>query len=158
MYMFILCSFFIPYVIYTAMKLWLCKAHGMCAPVYVNQSKSEQHNKVVLYRYMLATLRKLYMLYAVGVSTTTLQRGNLMCSMLWVWAHPYFREETLCAVCCVCEHTHTSEERPYVLFIVGVESPIPLLRSSLVFRHARCSECDHIHAILSSAYLHLLFI
>ena len=107
MYMFILCSFFIPYVIYTAMKLWLCKAHGMCAPVYVNQSKSEQHNKVVLYRYMLATLRKLYMLYAVGVSTPILQRGNLMCSMLCVWAHPYFRGETLCAVHCGCGVSHT---------------------------------------------------
>ena len=31
----------------------------------------------------------------MGVSTLILQRTNLACHVLWVWAHPSFREQTL---------------------------------------------------------------
>ena len=41
------------------------------------------------------------------VSTLILQRGNLTC------------------VHCGCEHTHTSERKPYVLYIMDVGSPTP---------------------------------
>ena len=43
---------------------------------------------------------------------------------LWAWAHPYLREETLHAVHHRCEHTHTSERKPRMLYIIGVSTPI----------------------------------
>ena len=42
-----------------------------------------------------------------------------------MWAHPYFREETSHAVHHRCEHTHTSERKPHMLYIIGVSTPIP---------------------------------
>ena len=65
-----------------------------------------------------------YVPYVVGVSTPILQRRNLTCRTLWMSAHPYFRDGTLCAVRCGCWHTHASEGKPYVPYVVGVGTPI----------------------------------
>ena len=69
------------------------------------------------------------MQYAVGVST-------------------YFRAETLRAVCCGCEHTHTLERKPYVQYAVGLSTPI-LQRGNLT-----CScGCEHTHTSERKPYV-----
>ena len=74
-------------------------------------------------------------MYIVGVSTPVLQRGNLMCCTLWVLASPYLRVESLLAVRlhCGCEHTCTSERKPYMLYVVCVSTSI-LQRGNCMWR------------------------
>ena len=76
-----------------------------------------------------------------------LQRGNLMYCTLWVSAHPYFREETLCAICGVCEHTHASERKPYMLYVVGVSTLTSLLFRKQCCFLIICSGCYTNHVI-----------
>ena len=102
------------------------------------------------------------MLCNVGVSPPILQRGNLSCCPLWVWAHPYCSEKTFHAVHCGCEPTHTVQrgnllccplwvsahpyclERKPVLSIVGVSTP--MLFRDKTFCAVNCG-CEHTHTV-----------
>ena len=102
----------------------------------------------------------------VTVSTPVLQRGNLMCCTLWVLASPYLRVESLHAVRlhCGCEHTCTSERKPYMLYVVCVSTPI-LQRGNCMWRvwahpcfgeetlHAVCSGLEHTHTLERKPYV-----
>ena len=109
---------------------------------------------------MHASERKLYVPFIISVSTPMLQRGNFMCHTSWVWADACFREETLCVIHHQCEHTHASERKLYVPYIMGVSRCMLqrgnfMCHSSSMWAHpcfrekTLCAihhQCEHTHA------------
>ena len=107
-------------------------------------------------------------LHTVGcgcVNTYTIQRGYLTCRTLWVWARPQyserkpyvpyivgvntpivFREETLRAVHCGCEHTHSIQRRNLTCRTLWVWSHPYLLGGSVIALHALRHGYDFTHA------------
>ena len=87
----------------------------------------------------------------MGVSRCMLLRGNFMCHSSSVWAHPCFREETLCAIHHGCEQMHASERKLYVSFIISVSTPMLqrenfMCHSSSVWAHP-CFREETLYAI-----------
>ena len=99
---------------------------------------------------MHASERKLYVPFIISVSTPMLQRGNFMCHTSWVWADACFREETLCVIHHQCEHTHASERKLYVPFIISVSTPM-LQRGNFLCHTSHW--CEQMHASERKLYM-----
>lgn len=54
--------------------------------------------------------------YVMGVNSTVI----LLPYIVGVTT-PILREETLDTVCCGCNHIHTPERKPYILYVVGCD-------------------------------------
>ena len=73
--------------------------------------------------------------------------GAIPDPMLWVWTHPYFREETLCAIWCGCGHTHAWQRDPYMPYVACVGHPY-LFKKHAIFLCNVHQGCGYAQAIL----------
>ena len=94
--------------------------------------------------------------YIVGVTTPILQRGNLTFRMSWVWAYPYFRQETTFRTSWVWSYSYFS--KGIVVFIRairrGCDFTLVILKLPSKNKTEKYPGCGHSHRCMGLKHLY----